>query len=69
MSLGATGEVWRDDKSVELITSENVGPIASIFWQNEEYSTGLGRDIHLDGVLCVVDAVFGQKVCLIPSRR
>jgi len=37
------------------------GPIASMFWQNEEYTTGLGRDIHLDGVVCVVDAVFGQK--------
>ncbi|KAI0793163.1 CobW/HypB/UreG, nucleotide-binding domain-containing protein [Irpex lacteus] len=37
------------------------GPIASMFWQNEEYSMGLGRDIHLDGVVCVVDAVFGQQ--------
>ncbi|KAI0785218.1 cobW-domain-containing protein [Abortiporus biennis] len=37
------------------------GPIASMFWQNEEFSTGLGREIHLDGVVCVVDAVFGQK--------
>ncbi|CDO76094.1 hypothetical protein BN946_scf184649.g20 [Trametes cinnabarina] len=26
------------------------GPIASMFWQNEEFSMGLGRDIHLDGV-------------------
>lgn len=33
-----------------------------MFWQNEEYSMGLGRDIHLDGVVCVVDAVFGQQV-------
>ncbi|KAI0766396.1 CobW/HypB/UreG, nucleotide-binding domain-containing protein, partial [Trametes elegans] len=37
------------------------GPIASIFWQNEEFSMGLGRDIHLDGVVCVVDAVFGRQ--------
>jgi len=37
------------------------GPIASIFWQNEEFATGLGRDICLDGVVCVVDAVFGKK--------
>lgn len=37
------------------------GPIASMFWHNEEFAMGLGRDIHLDGVLCVVDAVFGQK--------
>lgn len=38
------------------------GPIASIFWQNEEYAVGLGKDIHLDGVVCVVDAVFGRQV-------
>lgn len=37
------------------------GPIASIFWKNEEYTAGLGNDISLDGVICVVDAVFGQK--------
>ncbi|KAI0632194.1 cobW-domain-containing protein [Trametes polyzona] len=37
------------------------GPIASMFWQNEEFSMGLGRDIHLDGVVCVVDAVFGRQ--------
>ncbi|KAL1950181.1 hypothetical protein VTO73DRAFT_5304 [Trametes versicolor] len=37
------------------------GPIASMFWQNEEFSEGLGREIHLDGVLCVVDAVFGRQ--------
>ncbi|TFK48676.1 CobW domain-containing protein [Heliocybe sulcata] len=40
------------------------GPIASIFWQNEEYAAGLGRDIKLDGVVCVVDAVFGRKQML-----
>ncbi|KAI0372243.1 cobW-domain-containing protein [Pilatotrama ljubarskyi] len=37
------------------------GPIASLFWQNEEFSAGLGREIHLDGVVCVVDAVFGRQ--------
>ncbi len=39
----------------------SLGPIASLFWQNEEYSTGLA-DIVLDSVICVVDAVFGQQV-------
>lgn len=39
-----------------------IGPIAAIFWKNEEYSHGLGRDIFLDGVVCLVDAVYGQKV-------
>lgn len=33
-----------------------------MFWLNEEYATGLGRQISLDGVICVVDAVFGQQV-------
>ncbi|KAJ7758573.1 cobW-domain-containing protein [Mycena maculata] len=37
------------------------GPIASLFWHNEEFATGLGRDIALDGVICVVDAVFGPQ--------
>ncbi|KAJ7288567.1 CobW/HypB/UreG, nucleotide-binding domain-containing protein [Mycena rebaudengoi] len=37
------------------------GPIASMFWHNEEFATGLGKDIALDGVICVVDAVFGQQ--------
>jgi len=36
------------------------GPIASMFWHNEEYATGLA-DIVLDGVVCVVDAVFGKQ--------
>jgi len=31
------------------------GPIASIFWQNEEF----GESISLDGVVCLFDAVFG----------
>lgn len=33
-----------------------------MFWQNEEYASGLGKAIALDGVICVVDAVFGRKV-------
>ncbi|KIJ54866.1 hypothetical protein M422DRAFT_240955 [Sphaerobolus stellatus SS14] len=37
------------------------GPIAAMFWQNEEYAEGLGRVIALDGVICVVDAVFAEK--------
>ena len=39
-----------------------LGPIASMIWHNEEYALGLGKDIALDGVICVVDAVFGQQV-------
>jgi G3E family GTPase len=38
------------------------GPIASMFWLNEEYSVGLRKQISLDGVVCVVDAAFGQQV-------
>lgn len=30
---------------------------------------GLGRDITLDGVVCVVDAVFGKKVCNLVRRN
>lgn len=37
------------------------GPIASLFWQNEEFSAGLGQYIHLDGVVCMVDSVFGRQ--------
>lgn len=33
-----------------------------MFWQNEEYSAGLSQHIYLDGVVCVVDGVFGDKV-------
>ncbi|KIO21357.1 hypothetical protein M407DRAFT_126582 [Tulasnella calospora MUT 4182] len=33
------------------------GPIASIFWHNED----LSEDILLDGVVCVVDGVFGLQ--------
>ena len=34
-----------------------------MFWQNEEYASDLGNDVYLDGVVCVVDAVFGEQVC------
>lgn len=37
------------------------GPIAAMFWHNEEFATGLGNDITLDAVVCVVDAVFGKQ--------
>lgn len=43
------------------------GPIASMFWLNEEYSEGLRKQISLDGVICVVDAVFGRQV--LPSKN
>jgi len=43
------------------------GPIASIFWRNEEFNRGKGKDIVLDGVVCVVDAVFGKQVRLSPN--
>ncbi|CAE6503184.1 unnamed protein product [Rhizoctonia solani] len=33
------------------------GPIAAMFWQNEDFS----EEIVLDGVICVVDGVFGLK--------
>ena len=33
-----------------------------MFWQNEDYAMGLGKDIYLDGVICVVDALFAEKV-------
>lgn len=33
-----------------------------MFWHNEEYAMGLGKDIRLDGIICVVDCVFGKKV-------
>ncbi|KAG9074337.1 hypothetical protein FS749_014115 [Ceratobasidium sp. UAMH 11750] len=33
------------------------GPIAAMFWHNEDFSD----QIALDGVICVVDAVFGLK--------
>ncbi|KZT56358.1 cobW-domain-containing protein [Calocera cornea HHB12733] len=33
------------------------GPIAAMFWQNEE----LASDIYLDGVVCVIDSVFGAR--------
>jgi G3E family GTPase len=37
-------------------------PVAELFWQNEEYLTGLGSQIALDGVVCLVDGVFGLEV-------
>ena len=48
---------------LRLITLAASGPIASLFWQNEDYGVGIGSEIYLDGVICVVDAVFGEKVC------
>ncbi|KAG8818296.1 hypothetical protein FRC17_010881 [Serendipita sp. 399] len=36
-------------------------PIAALFWENEEYATGLGSMIALDGIVCVIDAVFGLE--------
>ena len=45
-----------------------IGPITSIFWQNEEFNQGLGNEIYLDGVVCVVDAVFGMQVCTFPFQ-
>ena len=47
------------------VVNETLGPIAASFWQNEELATGLGKDITLDGVVCMVDCVFGQKVSLV----
>jgi hypothetical protein len=44
------------------------GPIASIFWHNEEFNRGKGKDIVLDGVVCVVDAVFGKQVSAFVER-
>jgi hypothetical protein len=35
-----------------------------MFWQNEEYSSSLGAEIRLDGVVCVVDAMFALKVSI-----
>jgi G3E family GTPase len=36
------------------------GPIAESFWQNEEWDA----DVRLDGVVCVADAMWAQKVRL-----
>lgn len=38
-----------------------------MFWHNEEYAIGLGNDIYLDGVVAVVDAVFGEQVSVSTS--
>lgn len=35
-----------------------IGPIASMFWDNE----GMSDMMHLDGVICVVDGVFAFNV-------
>jgi hypothetical protein len=40
-----------------------------MFWHNEEYSMGLGKDIYLDGVVCLVDAVYGRRVGPFCSRH
>lgn len=40
-------------------------PVAELFWQNEEYVVGVASQITLDGVICVIDAVFGLHVCLL----
>jgi hypothetical protein len=45
------------------------GPIASIFWRNEEFNRGGGKDIVLDGIVCVVDAVFGKQVGTLAECR
>ncbi|KAF8333522.1 CobW/HypB/UreG, nucleotide-binding domain-containing protein [Cantharellus anzutake] len=40
------------------------GPIASMFWENESMSEAL----YLDGVVCVVDALYGMEVIEGPDR-
>ena len=40
------------------------GPIASIFWLDEE----LGSDIYLDGIVTVVDAKYGLEQFKDPDR-
>jgi hypothetical protein len=37
-----------------------IGPIASMFWDNE----GMSDMMYLDGVICVVDGVFAFNVSL-----
>ena len=37
-------------------------PIVELFWRNEEYVAGLANQISLDGVICIVDAVYGLSV-------
>ena len=43
------------------------GPIASMFWLNEEYGKGKGWDIGLDGVVCVVDGTESVQLVVYPS--
>jgi len=40
------------------------GPIASMFWENETMSEA----IYLDGVVCVVDALYGMEIMDGPDR-
>lgn len=47
-----------NSRNPSLTTWQDPGPIAQIFWQNQD----LCEDILLDGVVCVVDGVFGLKV-------
>lgn len=49
------------NSSLQWSTHLPTGPIASLFWRNEEFSSGLGKEIILDGVICVVDAFFGKQ--------
>lgn len=37
-------------------------PLVELFWRNEEYVAGLANQISLDGVICIVDAVYGLSV-------
>ena len=63
--LGLLTQVGTSILVVEWVGNANFnrkGPIAGMFWHNEEYSMGLGKDIYLDGVVCLVDAVYGQRV-------
>jgi G3E family GTPase len=56
--------------SFDYILLETTGladpaPVAALFWQNEEYvAADLSSQIALDGVICIVDSVFGLEVCI-----
>jgi len=45
-----------------MLSMLSTAPIATMLWHNEEFASGLGADIVLDAVVCVVDAVFGRQV-------
>ncbi|KII91807.1 hypothetical protein PLICRDRAFT_157170 [Plicaturopsis crispa FD-325 SS-3] len=67
-----TGRGRFDYVVLETTGLADPGPIASMFWHNEEFSSpGIDDDgmagIALDGVVCVVDAVFGMEVRTDPS--